>query len=327
MRHSHVANPFHRIECWTGTFFRQAHLWEVGVYILVPHQSKATSCATLHFQINALEQIQLFTDEEEQLALHAARGLMSPAIPSHNSDSNRMTAISIADEYDESDEEDEIYELEENEDNHLPHYLSLAPMHADEVPNVEVPLQQVPEQQVPDHENPRPSLPRHDALNNHYVRIIHSNGIHDLAIVTCQCLGADAVHADLIFCKLIPASFSTYKTLFTIDALDDFRLSNLECKASAYQYFQKLRRLTAPTAPANAPNFYQELLRVSRLWRWLKKKKWAGHGHTLHTASQPAHAHSSHRGSQPPPLLANFCPACPQPGLNLPDNWESDPKR
>jgi hypothetical protein len=28
-----------------------------------------------------------------------------------------------------------------------------------------------------------------------------------------------------------------------------------------------------------------------------------------------------------PGALAIFCPACPQPGVNLPDEWEQDPKR
>ena len=38
MWRSHLSNPFHRIECWTGTHFRKAALWEVGVYLLLPHQ-------------------------------------------------------------------------------------------------------------------------------------------------------------------------------------------------------------------------------------------------------------------------------------------------
>ena len=28
-----------------------------------------------------------------------------------------------------------------------------------------------------------------------------------------------------------------------------------------------------------------------------------------------------------PGSLAIFCPACPQPGINLPDEWDHDPKR
>ncbi|KAF8337253.1 hypothetical protein F5887DRAFT_890729 [Amanita rubescens] len=156
-------------------------------------------------------------------------------------------------------------------------------------------------------------VPRCDVLNNRYVRIIHTNGIHQIPVTTCTCRGTNAIHADLVYKKLVPASFSVYRTLFTVDVLDDFRLSNLECKVSAYQYFQKLRRLTCPSSPASTGNFYQELLRMSRLWRWLKKKKWAGHRHRDCAFHQES-----------PGELANFCPACPQPGINLPDNWKND---
>jgi hypothetical protein len=115
----------------------------------------------------------------------------------------------------------------------------------------------------------------------------------------------------------VPATFSRYKTLFTVAVLDDFRISNLETKASAYQYFQKLRRLTFPTTPARAPNLYQELLWLARVWRWLKKKKWAGHGNRK----------DDDFAKTAPGELAHFCPACPQPGINLPPNYKEDPNK
>ena len=74
-------------------------------------------------------------------------------------------------------------------------------------------------------------FPTHDALKNKYVWVIHTNGVHHMALLTCACQGADAVHADLAYSKLILASFTTYQTLFTVNVLDDFRLTNLECKA------------------------------------------------------------------------------------------------
>lgn len=40
----------------------------------------------------------------------------------------------------------------------------------------------------------------------------------------------------------------------------------------------------------------------------------SGFGHDTETEVQP--------GS-----LAIFCPACPQPGINLPENWKKDQKR
>lgn len=66
MRHSHQQSPLHRIECWTGTFFRRAALWEVGTYILVRHQNSTTACRALEFQKEHLENIQHHADVAEQ---------------------------------------------------------------------------------------------------------------------------------------------------------------------------------------------------------------------------------------------------------------------
>jgi hypothetical protein len=54
MRHSHFSNPFHRIEYWTGTHFRKAALWEVGVYLTLPHQNGGI-CTNLVWQKQMLE--------------------------------------------------------------------------------------------------------------------------------------------------------------------------------------------------------------------------------------------------------------------------------
>lgn len=49
-------------------------------------------------------------------------------------------------------------------------------------------------------------------------------------------------------------------------------------------------------------------MRVSRVWRDLSNRKRAGFGHD--TQREPG-----------PGELAIFCPACPQPGINLPERW------
>ena len=49
-------------------------------------------------------------------------------------------------------------------------------------------------------------------------------------------------------------------------------------------------------------------MRVSRTWRDLSNQKRAGFGHD--TLNDPG------KGE-----LAAFCPACPQPGINLPTDW------
>lgn len=55
-------------------------------------------------------------------------------------------------------------------------------------------------------------------------------------------------------------------------------------------------------------------MRVSRVWRDISARIQAGYGHHPEEPLEPGG-------------LAIFCPACPQPGVNLPDNWREDAKR
>ena len=98
--------------------------------------------------------------------------------------------------------------------------------------------------------------------------------------------------------------------------LDYFRLCNLELKALAYQFHQLLQWITSPWRPHEVDNVYNEFRRMTRLWHWMKKLKWAGFGHNK---GDPANVN--------PGQLAIFCPACPQQGINIPDDWTEDPNR
>jgi len=161
-----------------------------------------------------------------------------------------------------------------------------------------------------------PQRPAADGLNNTYVRAFDINGIHHLAMVTCNCHGQDQIALDLVACRLLPASFTRIRTVFTASLMDYFRLCNLELKASAYQFYSLIRRLTRPLGTSEIVNLYNEFRRMSRLWRWMKKLKWAGYGHN---AQSPEDA--------TPGSLAIFCSTCPQPGRNLPGDWKTDPNR
>ncbi|KAG1848649.1 hypothetical protein F4604DRAFT_1687616 [Suillus subluteus] len=135
--------------------------------------------------------------------------------------------------------------------------------------------------------------------------IIDKSGVHRLEIRCCelsQCVEP--------------------KTAFTFRVLDDFLLDNLECGTSAMNYYSKLRRMTSSMFPHLVPvilcllhqpghdidkacckDRYRELMRVARQWRQLKTMKWHGFGHRSDIPSTGE--------------LALFCPACPQPGINV----------
>ena len=278
-----MTDPLHRIQRWTGSFFRSAYLWEIGAYIMVPHRDQELLCQPLTRQKTMLELLQSQADNDEQLAL-AGSNWEADADVSVDADAEWT---SNDDDIPNEDLDDGIKDRD-------------AEFDAD----------------VHDHAGAKGILTQ-DALSNHYVRIVHQNGVHHLPLIACTCDGPDALYGNLMYCRLVPATFSHCKTLFTIQVLDDFRLLNLECKVSAYQYFHKLCRLTYPMSPSKTPNFYKELLRMSRLWRWLKKRKWAGHGYPTDRLNQPR------TGGE----LANYCPTCPQPGVNLPPNWKEDQNR
>jgi hypothetical protein len=53
---------------------------------------------------------------------------------------------------------------------------------------------------------------------------------------------------------------------------------------------------------------------VSRAWRDIIARIQAGYGHNPEQLVEP--------GS-----LAIFCPTCPQPGVNLSDDWKDDKRR
>lgn len=59
---------------------------------------------------------------------------------------------------------------------------------------------------------------------------------------------------------------------------------------------------------------YRDLLRVSRQWRNLQARKRNGVGYEPDEPVRPGQ-------------LTTACPACPRPGVNLPEGWQDDPEQ
>ncbi|KAG1894987.1 uncharacterized protein F5891DRAFT_1194652 [Suillus fuscotomentosus] len=142
--------------------------------------------------------------------------------------------------------------------------------------------------------------------------IVDKTGVHSLILRYCQCHNSLSPDRQLFQMGMFPATFTHLKTAFTFSGLDNYLLDNLECGTSAMNHFSKLRRMTSSVFPHIVPDRYRELMRVSRQWRQLKCLKRNGFGHE---ARKPK-----------PGELALFCPACPQPGINmtLPDADTAD---
>lgn len=334
IRQAHFPNPFHRIERWVGTHFRAAALWEVGMYVLIPHQSGVPICDALKWQIECLERLQMDRDEAEQSALEDSLLHFDPRPAASGN-------LAFADVAAQADVEMAPAEVEtppdDTEDDQVAFERLMDTLRAEESPegagayaagntNVDPDDDTVggdADMDVPDlptylagGDRYAGSVPRSDALQNSYVRVVHTNGIHNIALITCECRGCNELPMDLVACRLLPASFQRIRTLFSTQLLDHFRLANLELKASAYQFYQLLRRMTLPMAPSEVVDLYNEFRRMSRLWRWMKKLKWSGFGHHKRPVDDVKEGE-----------LANYCPACPQPGINIPADWKGDPNR
>jgi hypothetical protein len=261
----------HRIQKWTGLFFQDASLWEVGVRLCVGHMGR--NCPSQEPLMEACCITEAQKDELDKLS--ATQYDFGPVPVPHQPIPQPVYDSDQPDPINDDDSDDPEWE-------DVPAFSNTD----------SVPLR-----------TPTPTIDEHDL---HHLLIVDSSGIISLPVIWCACddtAGKDLLLLDL---QMWTASYENIKTVFTFDCLDDYRLSNLECKTSAYQYYQKLRRLTNPAFFQSVPNQYSEFWQATRQWRNLKLRKWFGFGHRLVSPS---------KGS-----MALFCAACPQPGINLPDN-------
>ncbi|KAG2086969.1 uncharacterized protein F5147DRAFT_588337 [Suillus discolor] len=94
------------------------------------------------------------------------------------------------------------------------------------------------------------------------------------------------------------------KTAATFQLLCNFQLLSFESKASAYEFYHSLVRLTDNT------DCYNVFLQMVHEWQHLKIVKHFGHGHEV----------SGIDGTSQGECVV-ICPACPQPGKDLHDGW------
>ncbi|KAG9017173.1 hypothetical protein FRB90_001477 [Tulasnella sp. 427] len=142
--------------------------------------------------------------------------------------------------------------------------------------------------------------------------VVHTNGYHKLQVCYCNCLGSPEPYQQLLQSGLFPATHSRPATAFTFNLLKHFRCFNLASKTAAYDYHKALVQLSDGVLPQAIPSSYHAFIDVIHQWRMLTMLKRSG----KYTAA------GLKRGE-----LATPCPACPHPGINLPDGWEDNPNR
>ena len=154
---------------------------------------------------------------------------------------------------------------------------------------------------------------RYDKLHCPLLTIVDTTGIHEMRVRFCRCqsLKVQPLQTQLMNMGMYSSSSKRTRTVFTFRALHHFDISNLEGKTTAWQYYCTLQRLTSNVFTDTVSDRYRELMRALRQWRDLSNRRRAG---------QPLDPSVDLK----PGDLALFCPACPQPGINLPEDWEKD---
>ncbi|KAG1725657.1 hypothetical protein EDB19DRAFT_1897750 [Suillus lakei] len=151
----------------------------------------------------------------------------------------------------------------------------------------------------------------HRAFDNDFV-IIDSTGIHEVGLDFCAC-GTMQTHVkQLLRSRLFPATVTDPKTAATFGVLEQYHLLSFESKASAFEFYQALARLSNNTGMDPPKDRYPTFLRIVHEWRILKLLKRFARGHC------PDGVVTTEPGQ-----CAVLCPACPHPGKNLPEDWKN----
>ncbi|KAG2104983.1 hypothetical protein BD769DRAFT_1612896 [Suillus cothurnatus] len=151
------------------------------------------------------------------------------------------------------------------------------------------------------------------SIHNDFV-VLNINGVHDVTLHFCECQTAQSRTTQLLRMCWFPATTLEPKIAATFRLLHNFHILSFESKASTFEYWQTLARLTNNTGLDPPKDHYSALLRMVKEWRNLTLLKRSGRGH------DPGGVDATQHGA-----CAVLCPACPQPGKNLPDGWEDTP--
>ncbi|KDR72076.1 hypothetical protein GALMADRAFT_74300 [Galerina marginata CBS 339.88] len=122
----------------------------------------------------------------------------------------------------------------------------------------------------------------------------------------------DAVDGD-IACEIVQMAKAPPKRS-KVSLLSHLHILALTSKASTYDFYRALERMSDSSGINRPSNRYRALFRMIMQWRHLKMLKWAGRG------NDPTGVSGTKLGE-----LAIRCPSCPYPDINLPTGWADAP--
>ncbi|KAJ7024986.1 hypothetical protein C8F04DRAFT_968337, partial [Mycena alexandri] len=147
--------------------------------------------------------------------------------------------------------------------------------------------------------------------------VLHTNGIHRVNVDACGCpenrLTAGSHEEQLLRAGWFPATDDKPRTCATFEVLSFFWMTTHQAKTTMYDFYCVLEKITDNTG-GKPPYRYHAFLRMCREYGHLM----------LLLAGERAHNASGVAGTTEG-SLAEDCPSCPHPGVNIPDGWENAP--
>ncbi|TEB22263.1 hypothetical protein FA13DRAFT_1641660 [Coprinellus micaceus] len=137
--------------------------------------------------------------------------------------------------------------------------------------------------------------------------VFDTSGVHRLAIDYCGC--------PLIRAGWFPATTWRPQTVFTFDMLKTLHELTLQSKTNVYDFYNTIIQKSDMLRLGKIPSRTNDLHRCFRIYRCLLLLKRGGRGNDANGVEGTALGE-----------LAVICPACPQPGRNLPMGWEAAAK-
>ncbi|KAI0060273.1 hypothetical protein BV25DRAFT_1871286 [Artomyces pyxidatus] len=156
--------------------------------------------------------------------------------------------------------------------------------------------------------NPRP--------HTSTLTVIDITGVHKVTVCYCDCGLMQTVfnYTQLLRARWWPATVKRPRTVTTFRTCKLFHALTIQGKVNAYDFWNGLVRVTDGTGLKKPANHYKDFIRSLRCFRNLRMAKRGGRAH------DPSGIQATKAGE-----LVVECPACPQPGRNMPDGWEDAP--
>ncbi|KAK7019222.1 hypothetical protein VNI00_018122 [Paramarasmius palmivorus] len=144
--------------------------------------------------------------------------------------------------------------------------------------------------------------------------VVDIEGIQEVSLQFCECKAIDITGEkweQLMRARLYPATVAEPHTAFTFRTLSYFHHLTTQGKVSLYDFYRTLEKRTDASGISDPKDRYEAFIRVMRQWRYLRMLQRAGIGN-----QQGRPFVEIEQGE-----LAVCCPACPHPGVNMPDNF------